>query len=603
MLTVILYLATGLVLTAGQVRDGGQPVVTTGTAQISGTVVTSDVTPVPVRRAIITLTGEQNLRLVAVTDDAGGFVFTSLPANRYALSAARAGYVPMAYGSKRPGGAGTPVLLADNQRATVVMSLPRGSVITGTVRDDAGRPVPDVTVSVLGYAVSTQTGERTLQSVRIGSSGQVVSGYWPDAFPGTAITDDRGVYRIYGLASGDYIVSASARGAMSSIIAVTDVYQITDADVRRAQQLLAGPSAGSATEIAARAAGSSRVDYAPVYHPAAIARDEAVTVTVGAAEERSGIDVVLRLVPTASVYGVVTSLDGTPQSGAQVSVMEPGSSNSRVLKAARSNFDGEFVIAGVPPGRYEVQSDAYPERLFGSTEVVVSGRDVAASFMLAPGVTVSGRLVFDGTRIPPAPSAVPLILSRWPVRLLGGYGFDMKPDGSFVFSHIQPGTYRLRLNGRPPAGWALRSVMFGGVDVSDILFEVKSQQPLEGVVITMTDRTAEISGTLQTAAGAPAPEYVLVVFSADPRFWVAGSRRTQQVRPDLDGRFVAGNVPAGDYLIAAVTDLEEGQWHDPAFLAELAASGPVRITVAEGERKVQDIRISGQSRPPSPSRR
>jgi hypothetical protein len=43
-----------------------------------------------------------------------------------------------------------------------------------------------------------------------------------------------------------------------------------------------------------------------------------------------------------------------------------------------------------------------------------------------------------------------------------------------------------------------------------------------------------------------------------------------------------------------VTDLEDGRWNDPAFLAALAASSPIEITVAEGDRKVQDIRIGGR---------
>jgi hypothetical protein len=81
------------------------------------------------------------------------------------------------------------------------------------------------------------------------------------------------------------------------------------------------------------------------------------------------------------------------------------------------------------------------------------------------------------------------------------------------------------------------------------------------------------------------------VFSADPRHHVPGTRRTQQVRPDVNGRFVARDLPAGDYFISTVTDIEVGQWNDPAFLAELAAASPIRISLAEGDRKVQDIRI------------
>src|SRR5690606_34415338 len=101
----MMCLAAGLVATADQARDAGRTTGTTGTAQISGLMVSSDATPVPLRRVVVTLTGDQNLRLVAVTDDTGAFGFSSLPAGRYAMSAVKGGYVPMAYGSKRPGGA------------------------------------------------------------------------------------------------------------------------------------------------------------------------------------------------------------------------------------------------------------------------------------------------------------------------------------------------------------------------------------------------------------------------------------------------------------------------------------------------------------------
>ncbi len=592
------FVAMSLAPAATQIRDGARVVVATGTGQIAGRVVSGHETPVPLRRATVTLIAERDgTRLTAVTDDAGAFAFTSLPADRYALSAAKNGYVPMAYGSKRPGGSGTPVVVADDQEATTVINLPRGSVITGTVRDEFGRPAPDVTVAVLRFVVSLQTGGRTLQSVRIGSAGQQVSGYSPDGFPGTAMTDDRGVYRIYGLAAGEYVVSATLRPRGGGPMAVTDVHQITDADVTRARQLLREPSAGAAVGGAAPGtgtAGSTRVDFAPMYHPAAIARDEAATILLGAGEERSGIDVMLRPVPTASVAGVLSRPDGTPQSGAQVSVMDPLSSSGGVFKSTRSGFDGEFVIGGVPPGRYLVQSVTYPEGLSAAAEVVMVGRDVPLSLVLAPPMTVSGRIVFDGTSEAPDFNTVQLWLGRRPQPIFGGPGLDRTPDGRFVFPRVPTGTYTLRINGRPPAGWALRSVMLGDIDVSDIPFEIAPNQHIEGIVMTLTDRPAEISGTLQTESGEPAPEYTLVVFSADPRYWVAGTRRTRHVRPDVQGRYIAGDLPAGDYLIAAVTDLEDGQWNDPALLAELAASGPIKITVVEGDRKVQDIRISAR---------
>jgi hypothetical protein len=286
----------------------------------------------------------------------------------------------------------------------------------------------------------------------------------------------------------------------------------------------------------------------------------------------------------------VTAIDGSPVSNAQVSIMDPRSSAGSVMRATRSNVDGEFALPGIPPGRYQMQASQYPDGLFAMSDVTIEGRDVSTSLVLAPGVTLSGRVVFDGASAAPAFSALSLFMSRHTFAT-GGPRFQIAADGQFVFSQIPPGFFRLRLGGRQPPGWVLRSAMVNGVDASDIAFEVRPHENFEGVVVTLTDRAAEISGTLQTADGKPAPEYVLVVFSADARYRVARSRRTQQVRPDISGRFIVRDLPAGDYLISAVTDLEDGQWNDPAFLEALAASAPIRISLAEGDRKIQDIRI------------
>lgn len=578
-------------LAAQQVRDGGKSPLS-GTAQISGTVTTNDQPPAPLRRATVVLIGDRLAeRVTAVTDDAGAFAFTSLPADRYSLSATKAGYVPMNFGSKRPGGSGTPLVVAEGQRATAAMKLLRGSVLTGTVRDALGRPVPDVTMTAMRYAVSLDSGERTIQSVRIGSAGSMNSSYLPDAFPGTAMTDDRGEYRIFGLPAGEYILSASVRPPRASIFANTDLYQITPADLQRAQQLLRGSPSGAAAEAASGQPGAGgRVDFAPVYHPGALAIQDAATIKLGAEEERSGIDVVVRLVATASITGVITAPDGSPISRAQVSIMDPRPGGSGVFLSAQMNEDGEFRIQSVPPGRYSLQGSAYQQGLSGRTEVVVDGRDVSASFVLSPGVTVSGRIVFDG-KLPVSPASTAIPVLRMKTWGLSAQRFESSAGGVWAYRSVAPGTYWLGLSGRLPSGWILRSAMANGVDVSDVAFEVKPGQNVEDVVITVTDRPAEIAGTLQNAAGGPATDYVLVLFSADSRRWIPRARRTRQVRPDANGQFIVRDLPAGDYLLAAVTDIEDGQWNDPTFLAALAASSPVKITLAEGDRKTQDIRI------------
>jgi hypothetical protein len=70
------------------------------------------------------------------------------------------------------------------------------------------------------------------------------------------------------------------------------------------------------------------------------------------------------------------------------------------------------------------------------------------------------------------------------------------------------------------------------------------------------------------------------------------ARRITATRPGTDGRFTFRGLPAGEYRLTAVTDVEPGEWYDPAFLNQLS-SVSIPISLSEGERKVQDIRLAG----------
>jgi hypothetical protein len=64
------------------------------------------------------------------------------------------------------------------------------------------------------------------------------------------------------------------------------------------------------------------------------------------------------------------------------------------------------------------------------------------------------------------------------------------------------------------------------------------------------------------------------------------------VKLGSDGRFSVSGLPAGEYYMAALVDPDPAFLTDPAFLEQLAA-GAIRVSLAEGERKVQDVRIGG----------
>jgi hypothetical protein len=50
-------------------------------------------------------------------------------------------------------------------------------------------------------------------------------------------------------------------------------------------------------------------------------------------------------------------------------------------------------------------------------------------------------------------------------------------------------------------------------------------------------------------------------------------------------------LPAGDYLVVATDDVEQGEWFDPAFL-ERIRSAAVKVSLGEAEQRTQDLKAS-----------
>ena len=157
-----------------------------GTAAISGTLVSDDDEKRPIRRAVMTLSGaELGQGRMAVTDDQGRFLFPDLPAGRYTLNGTRPAYVTSYYGARQSWrGPSSTIALADGQQLAVAMRMLHGAVVAGTLFDSLGRPQPNARVMAVRFRMNA--GERVVQT-----AGGV-----------PVITDDRGAYRVYGLAPG-----------------------------------------------------------------------------------------------------------------------------------------------------------------------------------------------------------------------------------------------------------------------------------------------------------------------------------------------------------------------------------------------------------------
>ncbi len=533
------------------VRDNAQQRDTaaapTGTASISGVVVNDESPGRPVRRAAVTLTGGGlAASRTEGTDDDGAFAFRDLPAGRYALTASRPGFVRMAYGARRHDRPGVAVAVADGQAmAGLKLSLPRGGVITGLVTDPRGRPARGA--NVLALQPGLQNFERTLAPARTAQAAGAQI---------TATTDQRGEYRLFGLPAGLYAVQARARIAGNPTTTLQSVF----------------------------------------FHPSTVNPDEAAMVSVRPAEERQGIDIMLGEVQTAEIRGTITGAPSGPQ-GTYVFLVPGGSSITNVTADA----SGRFAFTSVPPGNYTVaarlpSATTKPtQALWGRTDISVQGQNLEGLFItLRPGTSIRGRLSIDGTAAASTDLAnLSLILRSLPPWRSEVLEARVAADGRFVVDAVTPGRYRVMLVPEAPsaavAPLALQSVRFNGEEFLDLPLDLAPDVPAGEMIVTLSNRSQHLSGRILDGTGRPRPDLSLLVFAADPRYWLPGSRRVQVARPATDGFFEIADLPAGEYRMVVFGEIEPDDPTDPRFLEPLLPAA-IPLTLAPGERKVQNIR-------------
>jgi len=556
-----------------------------GSAQISGRIVTADPQPSPIRRVLVTLTGA-SLRQpeFSATDDDGRFVFRDLPAGRFTMSATKTGYVRQYYGAKRPGVAtGTPVVLADGQRTEVSMTMSRSGTIAGTVLLPPGVPAQSLRVHLL--RATTENGER-----RLVSAG------------GASAIDRDGAFRIPRLTPGDYRLFVAAFGGL------VEMQPTTPEAIGWASQAAPVATAPPAPRI---------MTFSPVYFPGTVRAADAGAIAVEAGREHA-VTFSVPLVPAARVSGQVLDPTGLVPPAFQVWLIDEDAPVPRLSIQPRPDRDGRFTAVGVTPGPYLLvaRASAQGEKpaapvggghsevhvdnasLWAMESVNVRGSDVSdIALRLQPGRTVVGRVTTAAGASSVAPkirvTITPLSSNLWGASTAP---VESDVDGRFQIPNMVPGKYRLTVTAvgslAETARWAPQSAMLAGRDVLEEVLEVPREADPDPIVVAMTDRPTEFSGRMIDSASRPVTEFGVVVFSVDSKQWKSGSRRVVHSRPGSDGLFVLANLPPGEYYVCAVTDVEPSQLSDAAFLQQLVPSA-FRITLAEGEKKRQDLRIGG----------
>lgn len=573
----------------------------TGTGVMLGTVTMAG-TGQPVEGVRVTLSGaELRGSRSAMTNDDGQFVFEKLPAGTYTVRGTRTGHISGTYGQKQPGKPGTNIVLADGQQLkNLTFEIAKGGVISGSVLDEKNRPSIGTPVRVMRWTI--QSGERMLTTA------------------GAGTTDDRGMYRIYNLSPGEYVVSAIPRNTASEILTSADALNQARWEELAARGLAVGDMSLSVNIADIQGSAQPIQGYAPVFYPGTTQLAGARGVRVGVAEEQLGIDFALQRVALTTVTGQVIVPTGQSPTTVQVRLLQAdGNALGLGQQSVRPNQTGTFTFRSVVPGQYTVfavatiseprgpnavptgvgQWESSPRpgtqrRIWAQSDLFVDGvSPPVVSLTMREGMVVSGNISFVGSAPQPTDTQrvrVSMSPLGQPLQSLGVGNLQAMVDtgGRFTINGVIPGRYRVTASGAQ--GWSVKSVIVNGIDTMDFPLELAADATAPAVTVQFGDRNTDLKGVLTDATGAPTADYSVVIFPEDQRYWVPYARRMRSTRPATDGKFAFVGLPPGEYRIAAVTDVETGEWLDPEFLRQLLPAS-LGVRLADGQQVTQDIRV------------
>ncbi|HEV2669118.1 MAG TPA: carboxypeptidase regulatory-like domain-containing protein [Blastocatellia bacterium] len=519
-----------------------------GTATVSGRVTLKGE---PARGVVVLLQSEEAMRAGdrspgsrMKTDENGRFRFASLKAGRYTLIAFAPGFVTP--GENTFGSRAKSIDLADGENVeNQEIALKRGAVITGRVTDSNGKPLVEQRVEL------TRLDDR-------GQPARVALGFSPFANS----TDDRGIYRIYGLQAGRYLVGAGFAQREGSIMVTVN-----------------------------------RAYYQFTYHPDTTEQSKAKVIDVSEGFEATGIDIKMAdAKKTYDVFGRVVSADtGQPIAGVTMffgSLMDGGKRIGATGSFGnKTDAQGEFQIPGVLPGKYaafagrEQDSDLYSEPvLFEIGDEDVTGLVVR----MRRGGSISGVAVIEGTNDPAILSKLSQIevyanVISEELSSPSGSPANIGPGGSFALRGVNPGMAKLNIyNGAETPRFSILRIERDGAPQREGI-QINPGEQVTGVRIVIGAGTNTLRGHLRITGGSLPEDAILIV-----RAYRAGTEivngRSRQV--EAGGRFVIEGLTPGEYELKLSAFFPSGPTPETGKLTERLNKRAQAVTVS-GNQETQ----------------
>ena len=439
----------------------------------------------------------------AVTNAEGIYRLTNVPAGNYVVTVAAPAYVPTDSQDRKS------IVVGEGENVEGLnFSLVRGGVITGKITDADGRPVMLHRVEIF-Y-------EQTLER-REGA---------PLPFPTKTIqTDDRGIYRAFGIAPGRYKVGAG-RGDDSAV--------------------------GYAP---------TQINYKRIFYPDVADSAKATVIEVSAGGETKDVDITLgRAEQTFTVSGrIINGETSAPAPNMRVGLQRlVGQRAEFVTTMGVSNAGGNFTLDGLSPGKYRTMllpNQGSDLRAEDSTFEIIDGNVSGLVIKLSRGASLSGTVVIETEDKAVKAQLTQMMLRGYvPLQPSAGYGgstsSQIGADGSFRLAGLSSGRVNIALGGTagpfPPKGFSILRLEHDGVIVPNV--EIKEGEQVTGVKVVVAYGNATLRGVIKLVNGTLPPRGRVFV-----RITKMGETRYSLRPPNVDerGNFLVEGIPAGQYEVSA----------------------------------------------------
>ena len=532
MLKPLLVILLTSLLTPAQVQ---QPVAETSkSGSITGKVVNEKGEPLPNARVSVQAVGAARSRAAAITERDGTFRADGLEPVPYRIDVSMPAYISHPSENEEP---------REKQYQvgdSVTFVLIKGGVITGTVTNVAGNPVISVQVSA--------------QMIRDSNGRRVVRG-----FERRGDTDDRGVYRIYGLPTGIYIVRAGS----------TDEY----------------------TEAGINPYGNDIPTYS-----LSSTRDTAAEINVRAGEETSNVDIRYRGEQGKTISGTV---GGPPVAGGFTVVLTsipPSGSQSNTSKFEQPG-SRQFAFTGLTDGDYYLTLRTYPSAkeagLSESKLVRLRDADVEGIELTAkPLGVVNGRVVLEPSKAIECQGKEPppfkdISISAWHrqteatknlPQYIWSIGAPVSADetGNFSLINLAPAQYYFAAR-FPVKSWYLQSISLSlpapagvktasnPIDTTRGWTTIKSGDRLTGLSVRLAQGAASFHGqlVLDSAESRPKKLFVYLV-PAEPEY-ASNSLRFYGGAVSPEGEIQLVNLAPGRYWVLVQPAIDDALSAFPQF--------------------------------------